>query len=365
VNGFASSGAVPDTTNPTDHCMSKTFAHTNIRRRVVAAFVIAVAIGATTSFAGAQSIEDKKKQAEQIEADIAKASEEAADIYERLKYVEQKLAIANQTISDALARIAAAEADMRRLEELVQERAAAIYRSRSKGSAPSIFEGDTERLPSREHYAEAASDRDDALLDKLDAARDELRGRERDAREAKEIAEEQKAQLDKLKAGFEAAQANRQALLDGVNGDIAELVEEAARERAARENPPPSPGGDAFDPGLLPPASGRGGAALGYAQQQLGKQYCYAGTGPSCFDCSGLTMMSWRAAGVSLPHNSEAQYNSFPRVPMNALAGGDVVWYPGHVGLYAGNGAVIHASSSNNAVRYQSVSYYRGAVRPG
>ena len=104
---------------------------------------------------------------------------------------------------------------------------------------------------------------------------------------------------------------------------------------------------------------------MGYAQAQLGKPYCYAGTGPDCFDCSGLTQQAWGAAGVGLPHNSEAQYSAFPRVPMDQLAPGDVVWYPGHVGLATGGGAVIHASSSGNQVRYQSVSCYRGAVRPG
>lgn len=349
--------------------MTNTQTHSGTRRRFAGAVVVltlaSVTLSAIVIPAGAQSIDDKRAQANKIAIELAAASERAAHLYEQLKYVEGKLAQAQQTIADAAARIAAAEAEMARLKAIVEERAAAAYRSRSRGSHPSILEGDANEVAAREKYVAAASERDAHLLDQLDAARADLRQRERDARQAKKIAAAEKAKLDSIRTGFEAAQAKRQAALNKVNGDIAGLVAEAQARQAARETPKTGHNDSTFDPGTLPPATGRGGVALQYAQDQLGKPYCYAGTGPACYDCSGLTMMSWRAAGVALPHNSEAQYNSFPRVPMNALAPGDVVWYSGHVGLYAGNGAVIHASSSGNAVRYQSVSYYKGAVRPG
>ncbi len=76
-------------------------------------------------------------------------------------------------------------------------------------------------------------------------------------------------------------------------------------------------------------------------------------------------MMAWGAAGVGLPHNSEAQIGSFPNVPMSGLAPGDVVWTPGHVGLYVGGGAVIHAPHTGDVVRYIDVGYFQRAMRPG
>ena len=76
-------------------------------------------------------------------------------------------------------------------------------------------------------------------------------------------------------------------------------------------------------------------------------------------------MMAWAQAGVYMAHNSEAQYAAFRKVPMNALQPGDIVYNPGHVGIYVGDGAVIHAPHTGDVVRYISVGYFGAAVRPG
>ena len=119
----------------------------------------------------------------------------------------------------------------------------------------------------------------------------------------------------------------------------------------------------AFDPSKVPPASGRAGVAVSFAAQQLGKPYCYAGAGPSCYDCSGLTMAAWGAAGVGLPHNSEAQAGMLPHVPLGAMAAGDIAYTPGHVGLYVGGGAVIHAPHTGDVVRYIDAGYFEYGLR--
>lgn len=124
----------------------------------------------------------------------------------------------------------------------------------------------------------------------------------------------------------------------------------------------------------LPPASGRARDAIAFAQQQLGKPYEWGAEGPDSYDCSGLTMASWRRGGVSLPHSSRAQYDSGPHVPRSQLEPGDLVFFGNpihHVGLYVGNGQMIAAPSSGKNVSYKDInsSYYRsewtGAVRPG
>jgi cell wall-associated NlpC family hydrolase len=105
---------------------------------------------------------------------------------------------------------------------------------------------------------------------------------------------------------------------------------------------------------------------------QLGKPYVFAAAGPSSFDCSGLTMYAWAAAGVSIPHQSSAQFNLGTPVPANQLAPGDLVFFYSdihHVGLYIGNGNMVHAPTTGDVVKVTSVSVfgsdYMGARRLG
>lgn len=118
------------------------------------------------------------------------------------------------------------------------------------------------------------------------------------------------------------------------------------------------------------PASGNARIALAFAYKQIGKPYRYGGTGPGGWDCSGLTRAAWAAAGVRLPRTSYEQWawGAGRRVSLNELQPGDLVWHSGygHVGLYAGDGKVVHAPQTGDVVKVVSLSEYRpiGAVRP-
>ena len=115
-----------------------------------------------------------------------------------------------------------------------------------------------------------------------------------------------------------------------------------------------------------PAPIGGAGAAVAYAYAQLGKPYCYAGVGPSCFDCSGLTMMAWAQAGVSMPHGSTEQWNMFPHVPLSQAQPGDLIVWDGHVGLYVGGGQVLHAPHTGTVVQISPIwGTPWGAARPG
>jgi cell wall-associated NlpC family hydrolase len=116
--------------------------------------------------------------------------------------------------------------------------------------------------------------------------------------------------------------------------------------------------------------SGRASAAVSYALAQVGKPYVYGASGPSAFDCSGLTMAAWAQAGVYLPHSSSAQYSSGPHIAASALQPGDLVFYYSpisHVGMYIGNGMIVNAENPSAGVRVTGLYSmpYVGAVRPG
>lgn len=115
--------------------------------------------------------------------------------------------------------------------------------------------------------------------------------------------------------------------------------------------------------------SGRAAQAVAFAYSALGKPYVWGATGPSSFDCSGLTQAAWQAAGVSLPRTTYTQINAGQRIARGQLAPGDLVFfYPGisHVGLYIGGGKMIHAPHPGAPVRIAPIDEmpFAGATRP-
>lgn len=332
------------------------------------AWFLAVLLGAagvstfTVAQASAQTSPSLEQQATQLEAQISANAAKLNAINEQVNGAEYALQQANTTIANAQTRIAAAKAQTDQLEALVDQRAAAIYRSAGSGGDTSIFTIDPGQLASSQQYTAAASDRDNALIDQLNQARQELNAQEKAGQSAKTQAEKQAAALAAAQASFQASNGQYNALLGQVKGQLVPLVAQAQAQTSAKLSAP----APTFS-GTLPAPSGSAGVAIRYAQAQIGKPYCYAGTGPGCYDCSGLTMMAWAAAGVGMAHFSGAQYADFPHVPMSQLQPGDLVFTSDpsqHVGLYVGGGEVIHAPQTGEFVGYIGVGYFSLAARP-
>ncbi|MFE2514107.1 C40 family peptidase [Streptomyces mirabilis] len=100
--------------------------------------------------------------------------------------------------------------------------------------------------------------------------------------------------------------------------------------------------------------------ALAFARTQVGKPYVWGATGPGSYDCSGLTQAAWKAAGVDLPRTTWDQVNVGTTVPLSDIKPGDLVFFYddiSHVGLYVGNGMMIHAPKPGAYVREESIFY--------
>jgi cell wall-associated NlpC family hydrolase len=257
------------------------------------------------------------------------------------------------------AQASGARADVRKLQAVLGARASAAY-VQGAGSAVAAVLGsdDPNAAIDRVQVLDLLANRDGDLMDQLWVA-----GKALDARQGELVAAEkaQAAEVDRLaakKAEVERAADKTRALL--------------ARMRAAdRPSTPSRPS----DPVAPPPSGGGGGGASGsaaavvaYARAQVGKPYCYGGSGSACFDCSGLTMMAWQQAGVSLPHSSAAQYSVGRRVSAGELQPGDLIFYYSpisHVSVYIGNGQRISATHTGDYVRVQSLgSSIVGYARP-
>jgi cell wall-associated NlpC family hydrolase len=128
----------------------------------------------------------------------------------------------------------------------------------------------------------------------------------------------------------------------------------------------------------LPAVSEQARTVVSWAERQLGKAYQWGAAGPGSFDCSGLTMAALAQAGITVPHNANAQWQQTRAHPVaeNQLAPGDLVFYagsdgsltaPGHVGIYVGTGAIIDAPYAGANVRLDpltSLGGYVGATDP-
>jgi cell wall-associated NlpC family hydrolase len=107
-----------------------------------------------------------------------------------------------------------------------------------------------------------------------------------------------------------------------------------------------------------------GQRAVRIAASELGVRYRYGGSSPSGFDCSGLVAYVYGKLGVKLPHNAAAQYSYGRAVDRRHLKPGDLVFFRGlgHVGVYIGQGRIIHAPHSGRRVEIQSLASRAGSV---
>ena len=193
---------------------------------------------------------------------------------------------------------------------------------------------------------------------------DTLRGQQESITESLKADREAK---EKLAKEYEVKEAEAKQVYDRLSSDeqerLRKLEEEAAREREARDGagrgPSPSPGGG---------GSERAQQAVSYALAQVGKGYVMGTTGPSTFDCSGLMYAAYKQVGISLPRTSQTQFSAGTSVSKGDLQPGDLVFYYGgitHVGMYIGNGKIVHAANRGSGVVTASVNSmpYQGARR--
>ncbi|MGD9991633.1 C40 family peptidase [Pseudonocardia sp.] len=165
------------------------------------------------------------------------------------------------------------------------------------------------------------------------------------------------------------ADAVPQVQLSGVSDTVAKKVAEAADKHradatqiiAAARAPQRTThgagagaGGDAGGAGTVVAGSSKGAAALRAALTQQGKPYVWGAAGPSAYDCSGLVLWAFKQVGMSLPHSSAAQSRMGTPVSKSQLQPGDLVFFyspVSHVGIYMGNGNILHASTAGQPVK--------------
>lgn len=289
-----------------------------------------------------------------------------AALQHRMEQATESYDLARVELKASQAKAAAVRAQMvlqqeqvRALQAQVDALAASAYRGGNLNQFNSVFSADgPQALLDRLSTLQSLSKTQRAQVSALSRAQRKLEAQR--AAVAKELAVQTKreATLRAKKTAIESDLAKAKRLLAAATA----MAERASRSGARRST-------QSF-PTLPVTGSGRGAVALRFAYAQMGKPYAWGAAGPSAYDCSGLTMASWRAAGVSLPHSSRMQYSSSPHVSSSQLRPGDLVFFGSpisHVAIFVSGDTAIGAPTFGDVVRYQRISSmgYVGATRPG
>jgi cell wall-associated NlpC family hydrolase len=262
-----------------------------------------------------------------------------------------------QAAADAAAAVAAqAQAQLDALEPQLRAIAQTGYVGTTRGRlAAFLTSGSADDLIQQMTTLDQLASHADAIVAEAEAARVA-------AEQAQQSATEAAAAASAAESDLESQKAQLQDELAGYQADFARLtVTDQARVHTALAGPEVS-----ASPAPAPTEAA--GVAVQTALAQLGDSYVAGASGPDAFDCSGLTMYAYAAAGVTLPHSSRAQASIGVPVDRSDLEPGDLVFYYtpiSHVGIYIGNGQMVHASVPGKPVAVTSVDKggYVGARR--
>ncbi len=347
-------------------------------RLVAPLAVVALAVTGLGLTGGSAATAAPTKTIAQVEAEIAALENDAANAAELWNEARQRQSDIALKVAQIKVKIAAAEKQYGRVVGAVDAMARSAYATGGiDPSLQALLADDPQQFLEQTAALDQVARSQGTSLRKTAAARlvlaqlkVQLDQQQAAAKTAAQDAAQQKAAVDdKIAAAqslLSSLKADERARLNKLRADQQAASERAAR-RAAQQAAKASSsnnnngGGNGGDNGGTPPVAGGGGSpsqrariAVAYALSKVGHRYVAGAAGPGTFDCSGLTMAAYRAAGVSLPHYSRSQYGSTRHISRSELRPGDLLFYFGggahHVSMYIGGGMMVSASNPRDGV---------------
>ncbi|MER6709181.1 C40 family peptidase [Streptomyces fumanus] len=332
-------------------------------RARVTVLTTAAAAAVVLSSQAANAAPSEKPTKDEVKAKVDKLYEEAEQATEKYNGAKEKQEKLQKEISTIQDNVARGQEELNELRDGLGSMASQQYRSGGIDPSVQLF-----LSADPDDYLDKASTLDQLSAQQVDALK-KVQDKQRDlAQQRAEAADKLKdlsatrTELGRKKQEVQGKLAAAQKLLNSLTAaERAALQDEEQRSTRSAERQVLSA---ADSNGPVKAGSGRAGAAFAAAQSKIGSPYVYGATGPSSFDCSGLTSWAYAQAGVSIPRTSEAQSQIGTRITSQSdLQVGDLVFFFNdlhHVGLYAGNGQVLHAPRTGTVVRYESMSTIGG-----
>jgi cell wall-associated NlpC family hydrolase len=307
---------------------------------------------------------------EQVRLQVQDLESKAETATERYNQARNELADVQQTLATLKAKVRRERKELRSILGSVDDLARATYTSGGIDTSlqvllaedPNEFLAQAAALDQVQQGQASALRRTQTTRLRLAQSEAAVADKERIASRARKNMSDSKKEADSKLAEAQSLlnnleQKQRDRLAAMARAERQAAISAAAAASAAISASSGSGGSGSAGGGYT--GGGRAARAVQYALSQVGDRYVAAAAGPSSFDCSGLTMQAWRQAGISLPHYSRSQYSTTRRVPLSQAQPGDLVFYFGsgahHVGMYIGNGKMVHAANPRTGVVVTSV----------
>ena len=336
-----------------------------VRRCLLAAAGIGLA-GGLVSYAAAVQAAPQPTVA-QVTAQVSKLTTAENKAVQQFDVVNQQMTAAKATLKQVNGQVAKDKAEFSTARKDLAQTAAAAYENGNLTSMATLLSTNNPQvvLGKASMLVQLSTTRYAEMHQYISAAR-KLAGAQQQAKRAEQ--------------GIAALRAKRKSQADSIGRSLhqkkallATLTAQQQAQVTARAAPGGGSTGTTSAPDPLPASGSAANKAVAYAYGALGCPYVYGATGPctSGYDCSGLVMAAWAAAGVSIPRDTYGQWSALPHVPLSALQPGDLIYFNGesHVGMYVGNGYIIDAPTpGQNVEKVKLAGWYAstedGAVRP-